>query len=164
MSALASQLSLIQQGNLTAGTSAYDNGQTINAQSIINSQVEASDVAHFSEIMNGTTPVGAMDEAVQVQFTKFRDSVRALRASQESGELTFGDKVFNGVSHVREKLDSNLSNIQTEIIEHLNVKDLDPAQLVDLQFKVSMFSFELEMANGIVHKSGQHVDTFLKSQ
>ncbi|MEJ2670357.1 MAG: hypothetical protein P8077_08995 [Gammaproteobacteria bacterium] len=145
---------------MSSGNGRLDNTGPV--QSVVNSQVTTADAVQFHDALKGTVPVGELDQTVQEQLRKLRN---VMNVGPEGGSrLDFADKVVNGIKNVQEKLDGNLSRIEGQIVQHLQLGSLDPGQLVALQFKVAMFSFELEMANGIVHKSGQHVDTFLRSQ
>jgi hypothetical protein len=130
---------------------------------MMNSQVvTTADAVQFHDALRGAIPVGQLDQTVQEQLRKLRN---VMNVGPEGGaRMDFSEKVATGIKNVQEKLDGNMARIEGQIVEHLNMGTMDPGQLVQLQFKVAMFSYELEMANGIVHKSGQHVDTFLRSQ
>lgn len=162
MAIYASELSALQQSSLSmSSTSRLDN--TMPMQGVINNQmVTSADAAQFHDALKGAVPVGQLDQTVQEQLRKLRS---VMNVGPEAGaRIDFSEKVATGIKNVQEKLDGNLARIEGQIVEHLQLGSMDPGQLIALQFKVAMFSFELEMANGIVHKSGQHVDTFLRSQ
>ncbi len=162
MAIYASELSALQQSSLSmSSTSRFDNSMP--GQGVMNNQmVTSADAVQFHDALKGAVPVGQLDQTVQEQLRKLRN---VMNVGPEAGErINFSEKVATGMKNVQERLDGNLARIEGQIVEHLELGSMDPGQLIALQFKVAMFSFELEMANGIVHKSGQHVDTFLRSQ
>ncbi len=169
MAIFASEFSAMQQSGLSLGVNPGTNradpvqGQAnIPASTVINSHVETADALKFMEAISGTVPVGSFDKAVDDQLKRLRQLQSVGEADDTHGSL--GENVISSLRGVQDRLDNSYKNIEMQIIEHLKMDTMNPAQIVALQVKVSMFSFELEMANGIVHKSGQHIDTFLRSQ
>ncbi|MES2663925.1 MAG: EscI/YscI/HrpB family type III secretion system inner rod protein [Pseudomonadota bacterium] len=113
--------------------------------------------AEFDQLMlNPTTevmPAGQIDS----------DQIRVGQSNSLQAETstTIGEKLFQGVGEVKERMDSKFETV-AEKVNHVEPGDVKG--LLEVQYEMSMFHFEVDLYGKITGESVQNVDKFLSQQ
>ncbi|BDV01958.1 hypothetical protein TDMWS_20430 [Thermodesulfomicrobium sp. WS] len=75
-----------------------------------------------------------------------------------------GDRILQSLDAQRESFHSHLSNIDAALSGPLGGKEVSPAELLGLQWKLQQATVELELSTKVVEKGNEGVSTLLKNQ
>jgi len=166
MSVYASELTALQSSSLSMGSASMQNADMmLGNMGNMGASINGAEAARFQEIIRGAVPAGQVDHAVQQQIDRLRKAMKVGSVEDHKAvDISMGEKIVAGFQDLGSNLDSNMNGLVDTVHSMNGDGGFDFRDIIEMQVHVAMFSIEMELTNNIVHKSGQHLDTFLRSQ